>query len=80
MRDGSQWPTMAQYLDWARGQGCRVTCAEVESGPNAYKVARITAPDGRTVSEVFIQDSDPLMSTTVARLDRRLGLKSALFL
>ena len=79
MRDWSQWPSVAQYLDWARDQGCQVTCAPATSGPNDYQVARITAPGGRSVSEVFIQDGDPLMSTTVARLDRRLGLKSAFF-
>ena len=79
MRDWSQWPSMAQYLDWARAQGCQVACAETVSGANVYQLARITAPSGRSVSEVFIQESDPLMSTTVARLDRRLGLKSAFF-
>lgn len=80
IRDWSQYPTVARYLDWARDQGCQVACAPATLGPNDYQVARITAPDGRSASEVFIQDSDPLMSTTVARLDRRLGLKSAFFI
>ncbi len=79
MRDWSLWPTVADYLAWARAQGCQVTLTQVPSGDNLYQLARIVAAQGAAVTEVFIQDSDPLMSTTVARLDRRLGLKSAFF-
>ncbi len=74
------YPSIAGYLDWARAQACRVELSVSDRfGQPIYRQAEITAPDGRRAVAVFIEDDDLLMSTTVAYLDRRLGLKSYLF-
>jgi hypothetical protein len=81
MRDLSQFPTVAAYLAWAKTQGCAVDLIDGPAdGPAQYRMAIITAPGGDPrVLEIFQEETDVLMSTTIARLDRRLGLKSAFF-
>jgi hypothetical protein len=80
MRDWSDWPTMAAYLAWAKASGCTVTLSAPNSDlPGAYRLATIISPRGASAVEVFAEEDEPLMSTSVARLDRRLGLKSRLF-
>jgi hypothetical protein len=77
MRDMTPWPTVAAYLDWARGAGCTVRI--VERAP--YRCAiMVNGQTGAQATEVFLEESDRVMSTNVARLDRRLGIKSHFFL
>jgi hypothetical protein len=80
LRDWSDWPTLTGYLAWAKGEGCAVSISgapDAETG--GYSTACITAPSGNVAIEVFRGADDPLMSATVARLDRRLGIKSYMF-
>lgn len=73
------WPTVATYLDWARRQGCTVEMVECRRGDRSLFAVTIRAPSGAQVREIVAETTDPLMSTTIARLDRHLGLKSGLF-
>jgi hypothetical protein len=80
MSKSPDYPPVCAYLDWARSQACEVELSTSDRfGHPVYQHAKITAPDGRFAVAIFIDDDDPLMSTTVAYLDRRLGLKSYLF-
>ena len=74
------FPAVGDYFAWARSQGFTVSCRPVVCRGQTYQLARIERPDGRSVLEIFQDEQDSLMSTTVARLDRRLGLKSYLFI
>lgn len=71
---------MGDYLNWARAQGCSVRLS-LATGDKTQgrRIAAIRHPSGAHVFEPFSEEADPLASTTVARLDRRLGLKSYLF-
>lgn len=69
-------PTLGEYLDWARKQGCQVDQRVVRLGGHAIRVTKIIAPSGRGVIESGTQDDEYLVPTSVDRLDRRLGLKS----
>lgn len=69
-------PTLADYTDWARDQGCRVDSRAHLAGGRSAKVTRIVAPSGRFAIEVGTNDDEILVPTAVGRLDRRLGLKS----
>jgi hypothetical protein len=80
MAKASDYPSICAYLDWARSVGCRVEVATTDRfGRPVYQQATITASDGGQAVAVFVDDDDLLMSTAVAYLDRRLGLKSYLF-
>ena len=81
MRDLSAWPTVRAYLDWAIGQGFDVRIVDLASpGVTRYRCALIVdRASGRSTPEIFQEEGDHLMSTTVARLDRRLGRKSYFF-
>lgn len=71
-------PTFGQYLLWARDQGCTVRWG-VNQG-TGQSVTRIVPPDGkRWVIESGMPQSEYLTPTTIARFDRRLGLKSPWF-
>lgn len=74
-----KWPSMAAYCDAARARGCQVEIGETTRHQRQFTVIVIRAPAGATVSEIVGEIDDPAMSTTIARLDRRLGLKSHLF-
>lgn len=68
----------ADYLDWARKAGCKVTTGYVND-PVAGIVTftLIEAPCGtKWIHEVGIEQHESLMPTTVWKLDRRLGLVS----
>lgn len=72
-------PTVQTYLDWARAQNCAIDLAAIERDARLFQIVQIRAPSGASVTEIVSELHDPLMSTTIARLDRRLGLKSHLF-
>jgi hypothetical protein len=77
MRDMTAWPTIDAYLAWTRETGCSVRIVD----KSRYRCAMIANPaSGKQVCEIFLEDTDRLMSTSVARLDRRLGLKSHFFI
>lgn len=75
----SGWPSMATYCDWARARGCHVETVQKVRDERYFVVIVIRAPSGAAVTEIVGELGDPAMSTTIARLDRRLGLKSQLF-
>lgn len=74
-------PTLGQYLAWARGEGCKVTQGYTHAPDGRpYSVTHIVSPDGeRWVFDIGTQQSDYLVPTTIARLDRRLGMRSPYF-
>lgn len=72
------WPTVSDYVSWAQGKGCTVVVGAAPGG-QAMQIVSIRAPSGAQAMEVVLEMHDPLMSTTIARLDRRLGIKSYLF-
>jgi hypothetical protein len=69
-------PTLAEYAEWARQQGCIIEQGLNIKGGRAISVTKIVAPSGKWVIEVGTQHDDYLVPTTVNRLDRRLGLRS----
>lgn len=70
-------PTFARYLAWATEQGCTVqTGYTVDGHGRTHTLTRIVSPNGKWVVEAGTQQSDYLVPTTIARLDRRLGLTS----
>ncbi len=73
-----QWPTIQDYVAWAESRQCMVAI-EPGFGEQRLILVTVVAPSGARVIELVEAMTDPLMSTTVARLDRRLGLKSYLF-
>ncbi len=72
------WPTIQDYVDWAETRQCTVA-AEPCGGEQRLIMITIVAPSGARVIELVEAMTEPLMSTSVARLDRRLGVKSYLF-
>ena len=73
-----QFPTFAEYIAWARDErGCKINSGYM-AAPNGrmHTTVRILTPDGKWTVEVLGQD-ERLTPTTIARLDRRLGLQSA---
>lgn len=75
----TRWLSAQAYVDWARHQGCIVTITPHSVDQRPLQAITFQAPSGSTALEIVVDMSDPLMSTTIARLDRRLGLKSYLF-
>jgi hypothetical protein len=73
-------PLFLQYLQWATGQGCKVQSG-IQSAPNGKveRLTKISAPSGRWVIAVGIDQREFLVPTMIAYLDRRLGLKSPFF-
>lgn len=76
---GARGPSVQTYLDWARANRCTVRVTPVVRDGRRLQAVVICAPSGATVCEIVSESDDPLMSSTIARLDRRLGLKSYLF-
>jgi len=66
-------PKLREYCDWARTkEGCKV-----ESGVFGTKaIVRITAPSGRSVRQVGLDQNETVSHSVIAHLDRRLGLDS----
>jgi len=73
------WPSAHDYIGWAQDQGCVVTIVQTLRDGRALHIVSIASQAGQTAIEVVMELADPLMSSTVARLDRRLGMKSHLF-
>lgn len=66
-------PKFRAYLDWVEKEaGCRVD----EGVVGSKSLKRITSPDGRSVRQVGLADDETLSLSTVAHLDRRLGVDS----
>jgi hypothetical protein len=74
-------PTFGQYIASALGKGCSVDFGYAQT-PDGHmeRITRIVTADGsRWVIEVGTAQSDYLVPTTIARLDRRLGIQSPWF-
>jgi len=73
-------PTFAQYLVWAKSQGCTIEQGVVHTRQGeAYSTTKIISPSGQWVIDVGTQHGEYLVPTTIARFDRRLGLTSPFF-
>jgi hypothetical protein len=70
-------PTFGHYIHWALSAGCQVQSGyTADDAGRPHAITKITSPDGsRWVIEAADQ-REHLPPTTIARLDRRLGLKS----
>jgi hypothetical protein len=69
-------PTFGQYMAWAAQRGCQVNSG-VRSSPNdgaPVSVTRIVSPDGKRWVIDATDQTEYLTATTIARLNRRLGL------
>jgi hypothetical protein len=67
-------PTFAEYLAWAKGQGCAI---KYGISPDASRVVMIDDPTGKYwVHVVEIKETEYLVPTMVAYLDRRLHVSS----
>lgn len=62
------------YLAWAKSVGCE--CQTGYGGCDNRVFWRITAPSGRSVFVVDMQQDERLVSSYLNYLDRRLGLTS----
>ena len=73
-------PTFGHYIEWARSEGCQIDQGYlIDNVGQSHSVTKIVAPSGKWVIDVGTQHSEHLVSTTIARLDRRLGLRSPYF-
>jgi hypothetical protein len=74
-------PTFGDYLRWALEQGCAVRSGyAVGPGGQTHSQTIIVSPDeSRWVIEAGTDQDEFLTPTTIARLDRRLGVKSPWF-
>ncbi len=73
-------PTFGEYIAWAVRQGCSVKSGVMLVEGQPYSVTRIFDQAGKKwVAEVDTGREDLFMPTTIARFDRRLGLKSPFF-
>jgi len=74
-------PTFGAYIEWARQQGCEIRNGVVlDEQQRPHSITQIIAPGKKSwVTEVGTQHKDHLVPTTIARFDRRLGLKSPYF-
>lgn len=72
-------PTLAEYCAWATSAGCGVQ-NNIFTGERGYvdRVTKMTTPALRRAFELGILDGEILAPTTLARLDRRLGLRSVI--
>jgi hypothetical protein len=68
--------TLGAYVRWAQQQGCTIRrSAVLDDKGDALAVVMISNGD-RWVTEIGTQLDEYIVPTTVARFDRRLGLKS----
>ncbi len=74
-----EWPTLSDYIAHARDAGFTVTTRKREEAGLPLIAVSIVTPEGAMAVEIAASLDDPLASTTIARLDRRLGRKSYLF-
>jgi hypothetical protein len=67
------------YIEWAKQQGCTNSEEHLaRDNGQTFTIVTLAMPNGKWATEVTSAD-DYLLSTTVARLDRRLGIKSTFF-
>lgn len=66
--------SLGNYLHWARSVGC--DCQTGYTNPSGSVFWEITAPSGRRVVIVDMQQGERLTSSYLNYLDRRLGLTS----
>ena len=66
--------SLGAYLAWAASEGC--TCQTGYGGPGNLVFWEITAPSGKQVVVVDMQQGERLTSSYLNFLDRRLGMKS----
>lgn len=66
-------PKFREYIEWAR---THANCDIKEGTKGLKSLVRITAPSGRYVHQVGVPDNETLSHSTVAHLDRRLGVNS----
>lgn len=66
--------SLGAYLAWAKGAGC--DCQTGYGGLHGLVFWKITAPNGRHVYIVDMQQDERLTSSTLNYFDRRLGMKS----
>lgn len=73
--------TFGAYIEWARQQGCTVRNGVVlDEKQRPHSVTQIIAPSKKKfVTEIGTQHNDYIVATTVARFDRRLGVRSPFF-
>jgi hypothetical protein len=70
-------PTFREYLESAIRAGCTVTTGVGQNDDGRPVSVTITqANNGKKATEVDTQLDEFLVPTTVARLDRRLGIRS----
>ncbi len=67
------------YIERARRNGCRIATATIERDGQQLRTMILTAPGGQVAIGIVTEWDEPLASTTIAHLDRRLGLKSHFF-
>ncbi len=74
-------PRFGEYLRWAREeQNCDVQSGyRVDKQGRTHTLTKFSAPSGRWVIEVGLEQDEFLVATTIGRLDRRLGLTSPWF-
>jgi hypothetical protein len=72
-------PTLEQFLEWARQNGCRaevkVRAHSISGQP--YEVLEITGPQGGSAVMANPDLQERLAPSQVAHLHRRLGVKSS---
>lgn len=70
-------PRFVEYLRWAAEQGCTWQSGYAQSNDGFQEITtRIIAPDGRWYLDIGTNQFDLLVPSTIARMDRRLGIKS----
>jgi hypothetical protein len=74
-------PSLARYLAWAREKGgCTVDFGVMtDDAGRPFSIIKITAPSGKFVVLVNMDQKEHLVPTSIARLDRRLELQSPFF-
>ena len=73
-------PTLAQYLNWAREQGCTVQSGyQTDEHGQPIGIIRVVASGGRWLILPDLGKDEYLVPTTIARFDRRLGMRSPFF-
>lgn len=73
-------PRLVEYIHWANSQGCRTDFGVMtDDAGRPFGTTRITAASGKAVLLVDMDQTERLAPTSIARLDRRLGLTSPFF-
>ncbi|MBT0670016.1 hypothetical protein HT136_16750 [Novosphingobium profundi] len=73
------FPRLRDYVAVAAAQGIVVSTCEQDRAGERFLVVMLRAPSGAHVVQVARELGEELASTSVARLDRGLGIKTGLF-